>query len=363
MTNLLRRWRLILGPDVDKNQTSLDPKDKDIDQLLNQIYDKSNPKAKSKKDLKKWLEGIRENFSAEVVSILQKDALLKKKYKEMLLEPELLEKTEANLELVKEILQIHDLMPDKTKHIAREIVHKLVSELEQKLKKNITRAFTNKTINASKRGNPNSGNVDWKKTISRNLKHYQSNYNTIIPENWFISKQKNKTPEIFLIIDTSESMIESAIYSAVIASVLASINSVKTHIIFFNEEVMDLTDQHPDPTELIFNIPLGGGTDIAKAMQYTIGKINNLSESYVFLTSDMDEYGDVNKLIHSIRYIIQHQGTIIGIFGLDHEGNHVVNHNVLDRITDTGMKCLTCKPEDFPNLLVKHLYENNNVLH
>ena len=354
----MKRWRLVLGNEVEQEfDFNLFPEEKKIDDLLGQVYDKSqtNKKGKSKKEIKTWLDEIRLNFPPNLVSLLQRDALERKNYKQMLLEPELLEKVEPNIDLVKSILQLQELLPEKSRHIARELVRKLVREIEQKMKQQILKAVGLRKKGLSRRGDPSSGKVDWNKTIQANLKHYQSDYQTIIPEQWFVRKNNYQCKEIFLIIDTSESMIESAIYSGIIGSILASLNSVHTHLIFFNEEVMDFSDKYSDPTDLLFSIPLGGGTDISKALKYTLQKVKYLSSSYIFLISDMDEYGSVSQLLHDINYILQNNGNILGIFGLDHEGHQVVNRSVADQMVDLGMKCLTCSPDKFPGIVMEFL--------
>lgn len=358
----LKRWRLILGEDKESEfDFDLNQDEQQKDKLLQQIYHPKSQNQKqisqSKKDIKNWLEGIRTHFPPNIVSIMQRDALERKDMKEMLLEPELLEKIEPNISLVATILQMQDLLPEKTRIVAKDIVRKLVNEIERKLKTQVLKSFSKYNKGISKKGDPQKGKIDWNKTISKNLKNYQSDYQTIIPDNFYISKNKNQLKEIFLIIDTSESMIESAIYSGIIGSVLASLNSIKTHLIFFNDEVMDLTDQYQDPTDLIFSIPIGGGTDIASAVQYCLQKVKQLSSAYMFLISDMDEYGSKSQLLRNISHILQNNGKILGIFGLDLEGKHVVNQDMAKQLVDIGLKCISCSPDRFPDILIEFISE------
>ena len=69
-------------------------------------------------------------------------------------------------------------------------------------------------------------------------------------------------------IDQSGSMAESVVYAAVFGATLASIRSVKTSLIAFDTEVVDLTDRLSDPVEVLFGCQLGGGTDINRAIAY-----------------------------------------------------------------------------------------------
>ncbi len=48
---------------------------------------------------------------------------------------------------------------------------------------------------------------------------------------------------------------------------MATVSSIKTHLVIFDTEVVDLTEYLGDPVELLFRAQLGGGTDIRKALQ------------------------------------------------------------------------------------------------
>ena len=63
-------------------------------------------------------------------------------------------------------------------------------------------------------------------------------------------------------------MLESAIFSAVMASIFAELPAVQTSLVLFDTEIVDLTGQVGQPVDVLLKIQLGGGTDIAKAMQY-----------------------------------------------------------------------------------------------
>lgn len=70
-------------------------------------------------------------------------------------------------------------------------------------------------------------------------------------------------------MDQSGSMADSIIYSSVVGSILASMPALKTHVVAFDTEVVDLSEQCAnDPVEMLFGIQLGGGTDINKSVAY-----------------------------------------------------------------------------------------------
>ena len=68
-------------------------------------------------------------------------------------------------------------------------------------------------------------------------------------------------------------MAESVVYSSVFGAVLASLRSVRTRLVVFDTEVVDLTDELDDPVDVLFGVQLGGGTDINRALAYCQGLI------------------------------------------------------------------------------------------
>ncbi len=63
-------------------------------------------------------------------------------------------------------------------------------------------------------------------------------------------------------------MAESVVYASVLGAVMASLPAVSTRLVVFDTNVVDMTDELGDPVELLFGVQLGGGTDIARAVDY-----------------------------------------------------------------------------------------------
>lgn len=61
-------------------------------------------------------------------------------------------------------------------------------------------------------------------------------------------RQSQVQQTIILCIDQSGPMAESVVYSAVFGAVLASLRSVKTHLVVFDSDIVDLTDEIDDPS-------------------------------------------------------------------------------------------------------------------
>ena len=64
--------------------------------------------------------------------------------------------------------------------------------------------------------------------------------------------------------------------------ILASMAAVKTRIVAFDTNIVDLTDKCSDPVDLLFGFQLGGGTDIDKSVAYCQQFIENPKKNSVF---------------------------------------------------------------------------------
>ncbi len=357
------RWALILGTHEDKsNPVILSAEEKKLEDLLGALYGTGGEKgslAKRPHKIRKWLEGIRDQFKPEIIRLMQQDALERQELNQMLLEPELLEQIEPDIEMVSAILALKEILPDKTRHSARMFVNRLVARTEKKLKPKLIVSTRPSYMGSIKRIHPASGRINWKRTIQQNLKNYQAELKTIIPEIWYGNKHGNRQNEIVLLIDKSESMIRSAIYASIIGSVLASVNSVRTHLIFFDTAVTDMTGKYSDPVDILFSVPMGGGTDIGLALQYVQQKIYNPSRTILFLISDLDEGGPVRDMINTTSQLLSKGIRMHCILALDDSGQPEYHESNGQKMADLGIPVFACAPELFPEVLADALNKNS----
>lgn len=349
------RWILVLGSyNTDDGNIELSAEEYALESLLSTLYGAGGEKGnlgKSSHKVRKWLEGIRNHFNPDLVSLMQQDALERQELHQMLLEPELIEKIEPDIHMVAAILSLKELLPDRTKASARQLVQKLVEQIRKKLKPKLNQSIQSSNFGPIRKINPMSYKIHWHRTIEKNLKHFQKEVNTIIPENWFGRKSGHKLTELVLLIDKSESMISSAVYASIIGSVLASLPSIKTHLIFFDTTVTDMTERYQDPVDILFSVPMGGGTDIGFALQYVRQKIRNPAQTILFLISDLDEGGPLKDL-YSIIIKLKYSGLrMYSILSLEDNGKPVYNELVGQKLADLEVPVFACSPEQFPSIL------------
>ena len=355
MEEHLRKWRLILGSKADPAQgVPLGSQQAGMDKVLEALYD-SNRKGglgASSPNVNRWLGDIRTYFPTPVVQLMQKDALERLGLDQMLLEPELLEAVEADVQLVATLLSLKKVIPSKTRETARMVIRKVVEELEKRLRNPLREAIKGSLHRATRNRRPKYNEIDWNRTIRANLKHYQKDYKTIIPEHLIgYGRKGQQLKHVLLLVDQSGSMATSVVYAGVLGSILASLRSVKTNMIVFDTNVVDLTDELQDPIDLLFAAQLGGGTDINKAMGYAGQLIQRPSDSILILISDLYEGGNVNELIRQVASLKAAGVQIIALLALNDEGVPSYDKEIAFKFAALNVPAFACTPDQFPDLM------------
>ena len=126
----------------------------------------------------------------------------------MLFEKEMLESVQPDVHLVATLLSLRGVIPAKTKDTARMVVRKVVDELMKKLEEPMRSAIKGALNRAEINRRPRHAEIDWQRTIKANLRHWQTDYQTIIPERLIGYGRKNHRTQrdIVLCIDQSGSM-------------------------------------------------------------------------------------------------------------------------------------------------------------
>lgn len=366
-TENLRRWRLVLGSEAEQAGSALSQQDLAIDRALNALYEPTEQQAgkraglgSSAPSVARWLGDIRDYFPSSVVQVMQKDALERLGLQQMLLEPEMLQAVEADVHLVATLLSLNRVMPNKTKATARQVVAKVVQELEKKLGTPLRQAVAGSLQRAIRNHRPRHNEIDWMRTIKANLRHYQHDYQTIIPEKRIGFGRKGQSlRDIVLCIDQSGSMAPSVVYASVFGAVLASIKSVSTSVVVFDTVVMDLSHLLSDPVEVLFGTQLGGGTDINRALAYCQGLVQRPRETIFVLISDLYEGGNNKEMLQRAASMIRNGVSVICLLALDDNGAPSYDHYNAATLTAMGAHCFACTPDLFPDLMAAAIKRQN----
>lgn len=360
-----RRWRLVLGADDDED-APLSEADRRLSSALTALYGGNHREKKgrgglsrSAPNVSKWLGDIREFFPSSVVQVVQRDAFERLGLKEMLMEPEFLAAMEADVHLVADLVSLRSAMPEKTVETARQVIQQVVDELMQRLEAKTAESIRG-AINRSKRTfRPRFNDIDWPRTINANLRHYQPDYHTIVPEKLigFMRQQRRivDLDEVILCVDQSGSMATSVVYSSIFAAVMASIPAVKTQLVCFDTAIIDMTDELEDPVNVLFGVQLGGGTDINQAVAYCEDKIERPSKTHLILITDLYEGGDQEALKGRVANLIKQDVNVITLLALSDDGKPSYDSELAADFAALGSPVFACTPDQFPDLMATAL--------
>ena len=364
-----RRWRLALGGD--EKSAGLSARDLRLDRALAGLYNvgsgggggkgagcKRGGLGGSAPTVARWLGDIREFFPTSVVQVIQKDAFDRLGLKQMLLEPEFLATIEADVHLVADLISLRSVMPAKTMETAREVVAKVVRELMAKLEARTVETLRG-ALNKSKRTfRPRFSDIDWPRTIAKNLRHWQAEYNTVVPEQLVGCARQSRRAnleEVVLCVDQSGSMAESVVYSSIFAAVMASIPSISTKLVVFDTAIVDLTEDLKDPVEVLFGIQLGGGTDINQALAYCERQIAEPRKTHLVLISDLYEGGNAPEMLARAASLVASGVNVIALLALSDSGRPGYHDGHAQAFAAMGCPVFACTPDQFPDLMAAAL--------
>ena len=371
-TEQLSRWRLILGAETEQSFSGMGgaPLSREellMDSALGAIYGgpgegfgesgRGAGKGPSSPVISKWLGDLRSLFDPETVAVVQNDAIERKGLKQLLLEPELLETLEPDLNLASTLLMLKDQIPRKSKEAARAFIRKIVEEINRLLENDMRRAVTAALNRRAHSPLPSSAALDFPYTIRRNLKNYNKELGAILPERvWFFDRASRVNRwHVILDIDQSGSMGQSILYSSVMACVLASMSAVRTSVVAFDTQIMDLTPLCADPVDLLFGFQMGGGTDIAKSIAYCQNLVESPAKTLFFLISDLDEGGNRAALLRRLEELKSSGVAVVVLLAIADGGKPYYDAQTAQRVAAMDIPCFACAPEKLPELLERAL--------
>ncbi len=356
MDERLRRWRLVLGAAA-ASQPGDEPAEgplREMDQVLDFLYgpERKGGTAPPAPLVNRWLGDIRKYFATPVVQMLQRDALERLGLERMLLEPELLESLQPDVHLAARLLMLKEALPERTRETARMVVRRTAEDLERRLRKPLEQALRGSLRSARRTRNPRLREIDWHLTIRRNLQHFSPELQTLIPHEILGRTRKGSAlRHVIVLCDQSGSMASSMVYAAVFGSVLLSVRALKTSFVAFSTEVVDLSERLHDPVELLFSAQLGGGTDIAGALNYARSLIEHPRDTVLVLISDLFEGGDEKNLLQQAAAMREDGVVLVALLTLDDEGTGAFNRELAAQLAAVEIPAFACTPDLFPELM------------
>ena len=367
----LRRWRLILGSEAEKRIDSMDDgnalsqEDLMMDMALDAIYNRDMKfsfgggagRCASSPQISRWLGDVRTLFDKDLVKIIQSDAMERCGLKQLIFEPELLNNIEPDMQMASMILTLKDQIPKQSKENAREFIRKIVEQINALLESDLKRAVTASINRKLHSPIPSASALDFQTTIRKGIKDYNVKLKKIIPQKYYFFERSATTAAnkytVVLDIDQSGSMGESVIYSSIMSCILASMSAIKTKVVAFDTNIVDLSEKCEDPIDLLFGFTLGGGTDIEKSIKYCSKYIENPKKTIFFLISDLEEGGNRAGLLRRLTQMKEDGVIVICLLAISDDGKPFYDANMAGKIAAQGIPCFAAAPQMLPRLLEK----------
>lgn len=372
----LERWRLILGPAAERSTGGLSDENAGRDAALDWLYGRDEDLGKrevrrggARSDSRSggddpsivttvdWLDGIHRLFPKETVERLERDAIERYEIHDVLTDPEVLARVEPNPALLKAVLRTKHLMNPQVLAAARRIVEEVVRALVEKLSVEVRTAFTG-SRNRKPSRHRRARDFDLKTTLHANLKHYRPEERRVaIEKPRFHSRTAKRLEQwqLVLLVDQSGSMVSSVIHSAVTAACLYALPGLKTHLVAFDTDVVDMTSEVDDPVETLMKVQLGGGTDIARAVEYAASLVENPRRSIVVLITDFYEGGSEARLVHTVKQLCQQGTQVLGLAALDEEANPSYDRALAARLAEHGAHIGAMTPSHLVEFVAERL--------
>lgn len=345
----LERWRLMLGEAAEGACGSLGEQTAAADAALDWLYGRDpergardergamlGPSSLSTPD---WINSIHTLFPQEVIERLERDAVERFGIDDVVTNIEVLQRIAPSESLLRAVLHTKHLMNPEVLGAARKLVVEVVRRIMEQLETEVRRAFSGTRDRRRRSRVQVASNFDFKRTIAPNLQRWDPARQRLYVERpAFMSRsQRHAQPwDIILLIDQSGSMVDSVIHSAVMAACLWNLPGMRTRLVAFDTAVVDLTSDVADPVELLMKVQLGGGTDIAQALAYAQGLLDNPARSVVVLVSDFYEGGSEAELVRRVKALVAAGAKVLGLAALDREAAPAFDRAMAQRLVDAG---------------------------
>jgi uncharacterized protein with von Willebrand factor type A (vWA) domain len=296
-----------------------------------------------------WINAVQELFPRSVVERLEHDALDRYGLLELVTDAEVLERATPNVTLLKAVLATKHLMDERVLAQARRIIRVVVEQLRAQLAEPVRSPF----LGALDRRRPTrhriAGNFDAGATIRRNLKRFDPESGRIVIEEPLFSSRVRRQVDrwqVVVLVDQSGSMADNVIHAAVTASIFASLGSLlRTHLVAFDTNVVDLTDQVGDPVEALLKVQLGGGTDIGQALRYAEGLVDEPRRAIVVLVSDFVEGGERGVMLGTVKRLADAGVTLLALGALSADGVGEYDDDMGRKLSQLGAQVGAMTPD------------------
>ncbi|HEX9296145.1 MAG TPA: VWA domain-containing protein [Polyangiaceae bacterium] len=370
----LARWRLVLGRFAEERvplqgNASLARMDQMLDYLYGREYARRGVRAGSGSPgggagrgpstltVPDWIREVRGLFPADTCEVITRHALDRYGLRELVTDPETLQKLEPNYDLLKTLLTFRGLMTGPALELARKIIRQVVDDLRRRLSSDIRPVLWGRLDRTRRTRMRAAKNLDFRATVRANLQHWDVERKKLLARDlWFRSRVKRHLPwTIIIAVDCSGSMLDSVIHSAVMAGIFARLPAVRVKLLAFDTSVVDLSDTVDDPAELLMSVQLGGGTDIGGALAACASLVEQPTRTIVIVVTDFCEGGPPIRMLATIRKLRSEGVRVLGLAALDREAKPSYDRKIAEACADAGAEIGAFTPRHLAEWVAKVL--------
>ncbi len=375
MTSTDDRWRLVLGRYADTRlSSSLGVDDQRVDRVLDYLYgrlyegrggrpgrvaagDRSGTLDPSVLTPLEWLDELRTLFPSDVCETVEVEAIDRFGLRELLADPEAVDKLEPSYELMRTLIGLRTHLPSTVLAALRRIITAVVDELMEQLEADVRSALTGRINRFERSHTPDLATFDPIGTIEANLGTWDPARRKLLIEDlrFFNRSQIRHRWDVIVCIDQSASMADSVIHSTVLAGILSALPFIRVRLVLFDTSIVDISHLAYDPVEVLMGVQLGGGTDIAQALRYCEQLVDNPARTIVTLITDFNEGGSVTDLVATARRLASARVTQLGLAALDSRSEPAYDRRTAEALAGAGMQIAALTPNQFARWLAEQV--------
>lgn len=359
----LLRWRLILGTGMPQGggggasgSSGLSDGEREKwekrDRLLGYLYDREYGKDRNTRTMVRtgdlgdsqltvpdWINSVQELFPKVTCERLEADALERYQLEAFVTNPEVLARATPSESLLRSVMKMKHLMNQDVLAVARNLVQKVVQALMEKLAQPVSQPFSGAKDRRRRTYHKINQNFDAKTTIRKNLKHFDLQKGRIVIEQpFFFSRIRRQIDrwKIIILVDQSGSMVSSVIHSAITAAIFHRLPFIKTHLVAFDTNLIDLSSESIDPVETLMKVQLGGGTDIGNAVRYASQLVEEPARTIVILISDFYEGAPESILLSLCHKLVASRVKLLCLAALDNDATPNYDRVMANKLVSLG---------------------------
>jgi hypothetical protein len=278
----------------------------------------------------------------EELVAMESDLVKRIDLREILKDDRLAAQLTPTMSLVEQLLHDKTNLSGPALVNARRLIKKYVDELAAVLKKQVSSTKSGE-IDRSVPPKRVYRNLDLKRTVWKNLHHFNPDDRRVYVDQLFYrhTAQKSLNKYLIVVVDQSGSMVSSMVQCAILASIFATLPRIVVSLVAFDTNVIDLTPWVADPFESLMRTNLGGGNDGPKAMEYARTLMADPRRTTMVWISDFFEFHNDRPLFEMIKAVKQAGVHFIPVGSVSGKGYFSVNEWFREQLKGIGLPVLT----------------------